>query len=449
VTATAGLADRIEAREVEVGVVGLGYVGLAAAVAIADAGHRVAGVDRLPERAEAVSAGVCPIAGDEPGLAELLAGAVTHGRLRAGTDYRALAGCEVVLLCVDTPVDDDHLPRYDALLSACASLGPVLCDGALVVVESTVGPGTTSGPVCSALERAAGGREGVRFHLGHCPERVMPGRLLHNMRAMDRVLGACSPAGAAAMHALYGTFVDGRLDETDTLTAELVKTAENAYRDVGIAFANQLALICERAGADAWRVRELVNRSPGRNVLLPGSGVGGHCIPKDPWLLASVLGERAGESLLAAARRLNDSMPAHCAELTAGLLGEHRVSPDGAVVVVLGASYLEESGDTRNSPTTTLVALLRRRGCSVRVHDPFVPGLGGDVIEAARGADCAVVMVSHEAYRRLDLRTLAAAMRRPLLVDTRRALDPAALGAASFAYRVLGMPAPDFIGSVR
>jgi len=448
-TPFSGLPGRIEAREVEVGVVGLGYVGLSAAVAIARAGHRVVGVDRLPERVAAVGTGLCPIAGEEPGLADLLAGVVAGGGLRASTDYRALAACEVVLLCVDTPVEEDHLPHYEALLSACASLGPVLAPGALVIVESTVGPGTTSGLVCSALERATGGREGVRFHLGHCPERVMPGRLLHNMRVMDRVLGACSPAAAAAMRALYGTFVEGRLDEADTVTAELVKTAENAYRDVGIAFANQLALICERAGADVWRVRELVNRSPGRNVLLPGSGVGGHCIPKDPWLLASVLGEDAGASLIAAARRLNDSMPGHCAELTVGILGEHGVSPEGAAVVVLGASYLEESDDTRNSPTATLVGLLQQLGCGVRIHDPFVPGHSGDVIDAARGADCAVVMVAHEAYRRIDLRALAAAMRRPLLVDTRRALDPAALRAASFAFRVLGAPAAAPAGWVR
>ena len=438
---TTGLAARIEAREARVGVIGLGYVGLAAAAALANAGHRVVGLDRLPERVAAVAAGRCPIVGEEPGLPELVASVVASGRLAASTDYSALTGCEVVLVCVDTPVAEDHLPRYEALRAACASLGPVLAEGALVVIESTLSPGTIDGVVCPALERASGGRESERFHLGHCPERVMPGRLLHNMRAMDRVLGACSPAAAAAMRALYGSFVEGRLDEADALTAELVKTAENPYRDVAIAFANQLALICERAGGDVWRVRELVNRSPGRNVLLPGSGVGGHCIPKDPWLLASVLGEDAGRSLLAAARRVNDAMPAHCAELAAGLLHEHGVALDGARVAVLGRAYLEESDDIRNSPTEVLVPLLRDLGCVVTVHDPFVPGCGGDPVEAARGADCVVVMVGHRAYRELDLGALAAVVRRRILVDTRAALDPAALDRSGFSWRRLGVAA--------
>lgn len=437
-----GLAARIEAREAEVGVIGLGYVGLAAMVTIAGAGHRVTGLEVRADRVAAINAGRSPIDGDEPELADLLADVLAAGRIRASTDPGALAGCDVVLICVETPVGADRRPRYEALLSACESLGPVLAQGALVVVESTVAPATTTCLVQPALERAAGGLEGERFHLGHCPERVMPGRLIHNMRRMDRVLGASSPAAAGAMRALYGSFVEGRLDDADPLTAELVKTAENAYRDVQIAFANELALICERAGADVWRVRELVNRSPGRNVLLPGSGVGGHCIPKDPWLLASVLGPDAGDSLLAAARRVNDSMPAHCAELAIGLLEEHGVAPDGARIAVLGLSYLEESDDTRNSPTAVLVPLLRRAGCGVTLHDPFVPGCGGDVVEAARGADCVIAMVAHREYRQIDPGALAAAMRHPLLVDTRAVFDRAALERASFSCRALGVAVP-------
>jgi len=436
---TRDLSALVEAREARIGVVGLGYVGLAAAVSIAAAGHRVTGVELRRERVDAVNAGTCPLDGDEPGLPETLADVVRQGRLRATGDPAALAGCDVVLVCVETPVGDDHRPQHQALLAACESLGRVLADGALVVIESTVAPGTTTSLVRPLLERTTGGAEGGRFHLGHCPERVMPGRLLHNMRAMDRVLGACSPTGAAAMRALYGSFVEGRLDDADTLTAELVKTAENAYRDVSIAFANQLALICERAGADVWRVRELVNRSPGRNVLLPGSGVGGHCIPKDPWLLASVLEEDATSSLLAAARRLNDGMPAHCADLCAGLLVEHGVALDHARVVVMGFSYLEDSDDTRGSPSAALVPRLEALGCSVTVHDPFVPAHAGDVIEAVRGADCAVVMVAHRAYRQVELDALAAVMRRPLLLDTRAVFEPAAMDRAGFAWRRLGV----------
>ena len=436
---TTGLSRRIEAREATIGVVGIGYVGLTAAVAIADAGFQVRGLELRADRVTAVNAGRSPIAGEEPGLDELLASVVAAGRLRATTDPAAMTGCDAVLVCVETPVDgDDHLPRYEALRAACASIGPALRPGALVVVESTLAPGTMDRVVRPLLTAAGGGP----VLLGHCPERVMPGRLLRNMRTMDRALGAASPEAAAAMRALYGTFVEGRLDECDPLTAELVKTAENAYRDVQIAFANQLALICERVGGDVWRVRELVNRSPGRNVLLPGSGVGGHCIPKDPWLLASALGPDAAGSLLASARRLNDAMPAPCADLVVGLLREHEVRPAGARVAVLGYSYLEESDDTRNSPSAVLVARLCDLGCEVRIHDPFVAGYAGDPADALRGADCAVVMVAHRAYRDADLAALAAVMRRPLLVDTRAVLDPAGAAAAGLVHRRLGTGSP-------
>src|SRR4029077_552426 len=152
------------------------------------------------------------------------------------------------------------------------------------------------------------------WHLGNCPERVMPGRLLLQLRNMLRVIGADSKELGDVMLRFYRTFVDADLDVTDTLTAELVKTAENAYRDVNIAFANELALICERAGGDVWAVRELVNKAPTRHVLVPGAGVGGHCIPKDSWLLAAPLGEDVSRSLLATSRRINDGMPAHMAD---------------------------------------------------------------------------------------------------------------------------------------
>src|SRR4029077_13586911 len=211
--------------------------------------------------------------------------------------------------------------------------------------------------------------------------------------------GGSSPDVADAMVALYSTYVEGDLDPTDCLTAELVKTAESAYRDVSIAFANQLAVICEVVGGDVWRVRELVNKVPGRYVLLPGGGVGGHCIPKDSWLLAAPLGARAGSSLLGIARRINDSMPEH----VAGLVGELADAKSHAKIVLLGYSYLENSDDTRNSPSAALVSILMERGYEVRVHDPFVRDYAGDVMHVLHGADCAVLMVAHSAYRELDL----------------------------------------------
>ena len=266
----------------------------------------------------------------------------------------------------------------------------------------------------------------------------MPGRLLRNMRTMSRVCGGSSAEVSDVMISLYSTFVEGDLDAADCLTAELVKTAENAYRDVGIAFANQLALICELVGGDAWRVRRLVNKVPGRDVLLPGGGVGGHCIPKDSWLLATPLGGSAEESLLGVARRINDGMPAH----VAGLVNDLLAPGQKARVAVLGFAYLENSDDTRNSPSEELVRLLSGRGFDVTVHDPFVREYRGDVMEALRDADCAVLMVAHAAYKELDLKAAAKEMRARALVDARGFFEPEKLQEAGFSYRVIGVGDP-------
>jgi UDP-N-acetyl-D-mannosaminuronic acid dehydrogenase len=324
------------------------------------------------------------------------------------------------------------------LKSACAQLGPILKDGALVIVESTIAPGTIDTVVIPALAASTYRHAGEGFHVGHCPERVMPGKLLKNMRTMSRVCGASSPEIGEAMVALYSTFVQGDLDATDCLTAELVKTAENAYRDVSIAFANQLALICELAGGDVWRVRELVNKVPGRDVLFPGGGVGGHCIPKDSWLLATPLGEDAEASLLGVGRRINDGMPAHVARLVTEIIG----ADAGAPIAVLGYSYLQDSDDTRNSPSHELVAALEQRGFTVAVHDPFVDAHKGDVMEALKGAGCAVLMVAHSEYRSLDLAAAARQMKHAKFVDARGFFEPADLKAAGFSFRTIGVGTP-------
>jgi UDP-N-acetyl-D-mannosaminuronic acid dehydrogenase len=433
------LRERIENRSARVGVIGLGYVGLPVACVLADAGFTVNGVDLDPRRAALIDKGQSPIEGEEPGLADLLAQVVASKKLSASDDYRDLSSADCVLICVETPVDADHTPRFKSLRAACEKLGPVLEDGALVIVESTIAPGTIDNVVRPALEASTGRRAGVGFHLGHCPERVMPGKLLKNMRTMSRVCGASSPEVGEAMVALYSTFVGGDIDATDCVTAELVKTAENAYRDVGIAFANQLALICEMAGGDVWKVRQLVNKVPGRDVLFPGGGVGGHCIPKDSWLLATPLGEGAEASLLGVARRVNDHMPAHVAELVAGLVGPGR----GARVAILGYAYLQNSDDTRNSPSHELAVALGELGYGVAVHDPFVDEHKGDVMDVLKDADCGVLMVAHSAYRSLDLEAAARRMRHARLVDARGFFEPEALRTAGFTYRTIGVGVPE------
>lgn len=433
------LKTKVERTEARLAVIGLGYVGLPVAALFADAGYDVIGVEIRAERVAMINAGRSPIEGDEPGLAELLEKVVGARRMRATSDYNDLRDRDIILIDVETPVDELHIPRYDALRAVARDLAPVLKPGALVIVESTIAPGTMQGLVLPLLQ--SGGNQLHRdFALGNCPERVMPGKLLANLRSLSRVLGGGTPETAEVMRALYRHIVQADLDATDWITAELVKTTENAYRDVQIAFANEVALICEAAGADVWKVRELVNKSPFRNMHLPGAGVGGHCIPKDPWLLAhGVQGRDVPLRLIPAARAINDGMPVHAADLLAQGLAAHGRELAGARVLVMGFAYLENSDDTRNSPSEILVDALRARGAQVVIQDPFVPEFNVDLLDAARGCDAAVVMVAHRPYAALDWAALQSALNLPVLVDGRRVLDAAAARAAGWTYLGIGV----------
>ncbi|TAK12306.1 MAG: nucleotide sugar dehydrogenase [Anaerolineae bacterium] len=438
------LIPEIENKSAKLAVIGLGYVGLPVACEFARVGFDVLGVDILAERVAKINAGQSPIEGEEPGLAVLLAEVIGGGKLRATTNYENLRDRDVILIDVETPVDDDHVPQYVALKAVLRDLGPVLKEGALLIVESTIAPGTIDSTVIPYLEESTGRFLNEGYYVGNCPERVMPGKLLENLRGLSRVCGGKTPQTSAALIALYRHIVHADLDAADCVTAEIVKTAENAYRDVQIAFANELAVVCSALGSDVWRVRELVNKSPGRNVLLPGAGVGGHCIPKDPWLLTYGAEQKAAIlHLIPTARGVNDSMPKHILHLLATLLAEHGEPLAGKEILVLGYAYLEDSDDTRNSPSEAFVAALQAAGAKARIHDAFVLQYQGDLLAMAEDADAAVLLVKHSAYKSLDLPALAKALVQPIFVDGRGLFTPAALSAAGFNHRVIGVGQAD------
>lgn len=432
------LKQKIEQKEAIIGVIGLGYVGLPVAAVFAQAGFQIVGVDIKAERVNLINQGICPIEGEEPGLANLLAEVVGAGKLQATTDHHYLSQADVILIDVETPVDDNHQPQYVALKAACRTLGSVLREGALVIVESTIAPGTMDRVVGPLLAEASGRGINEGFYLGACPERVMPGKLLANLRLMSRVCGGSTPEIAELMVALYRHIVAADLDVADCVTAELVKTTENAFRDVNIAFANEVALICEVVGGDVWRVRELVNKSPGRNMHIPGAGVGGHCIPKDPWLLAYSAQGQIDLSLIPAARQVNDQMPLHIVDLLQSALEMQGIALSQARVAVLGYAYLENSDDTRNTPSAVLVERLRVAGAEVRIHDPWVVEYTGDILDCVRGCDVAVLMVAHTAYKTIDLNDMATAMRMPILIDGRHLYSLNQVETSNFVYRVVG-----------
>jgi UDP-N-acetyl-D-mannosaminuronic acid dehydrogenase len=433
------LRTRIENKTARLAIIGLGYVGLPVAALFADEGFEVLGVEIRPEVVTKINAGVCPIEGDEPGLSDLLERVIKNRRLRATMDYGELNDRDVFLIAVETPVDENNIPRYEALCSALTSVSQVMKNDSLVIVESTVAPRTMQDLVLPLLEKHSGKKVNEEFFLGVCPERVMPGKLLKNLRSLSRVAGGMTPETAEAMIALYRHVVQAHLDAADCITAELVKTTENAYRDVQIAFANEVALIAEAAGGDVWKVRELVNKSPMRQMHLPGAGVGGHCIPKDPWLLAYGAANSGVQlRLIPAAREVNNSMPLHMVRLLEDALAQAGRGMLEARIAVLGYAYLEDSDDTRNSPTRTMVARLYELGAQPVIHDPWITEYRGDVIERVQGCDAVVVMVAHGAYRALDLRTLKSVLRLPILIDGRHVFDREEARNTGFHYSGVG-----------
>lgn len=392
-------------------VLGLGYIGLPTAVLAASSGLKVTGVDIDPNVVSSLSNGIVHF--EEPDLDIVLKKVIAEGQLTVQTSP---SPADVYLIAVPTPINEDKTADLTFVVAAVKSIVPVVQKGNLVILESTIPPGTTDELVASIL--AESGLEiGTDLFVAHCPERVLPGKIVVELVNNDRVVGGVNEESAQKACRFYECFVRGRLFKTSATTAEIVKLVENAYRDVNIAFANELSLICDHLKVNVWDVVDFANRHPRVNILKPGPGVGGHCIAVDPWFLVEKVPEAT--SLIATARRINDSMPEHVVERV-----ESTVKP-GATIACLGLSYKADVGDVRESPAISVVNLLNSKGYSVRVADPHVDRVNGlnlpilPINEALDGADCCILLVDHSEFRRLDLLELNKQFGNGRLIDTR------------------------------
>jgi UDP-N-acetyl-D-mannosaminuronic acid dehydrogenase len=415
-------------------ILGLGYIGLPTASMFAVAGQTVIGVDPSPRVRAALESGRLPI--EEPELETLVTAALQSGHLQVRARPEP---ADAFIVAVPTPL---HAAGGRADLSfveqAARDIVPFVRRGNVVVLESTVPPGTTRGVLAPILAES-GLVPGRDVHVAHCPERVLPGRILLELVQNDRLAGGLTPECAEHAADLYAAFVKGAIMRTDATTAEMVKVMENTYRDVNVALANEFALIAEHVGVDVWEAIRLANHHPRVNVLRPGPGVGGHCIAVDPWFLADAA--PAAARLIRTARQINDGMPEHVLDRLADL-----VSPRGSIAL-LGVTYKAEVDDVRESPALRVAELAAARGYDVRLCDPHVaastalPARLLPLEQAVRDVEAVVLLVDHAAFRHLDVDLVAALVKHKRLFDARASLDHDEWRARGFTIAVLGSAA--------
>ena len=417
-----------------IGVIGLGYVGLPLAVAFAESGASVIGVDLDARRVAGVAAGESFIE-DVPTAA--LAALVREGRLGATSEVTALKDADAIIICVPTPLGKSKEPDISFIVAAADAVASIIRAGQLVVLESTTYPGTTQEVLLPRFE-ARGLTAGEDFFLAFSPERIDPGNKKWTLRDIPKVVGGLTPACRELVAALYGRVMSRVVPVSGPETAEMVKLFENTFRSVNIALVNEFAIMCRKLGISVWEVVSAASTKPfGFMAFWPGPGLGGHCLPSDPYYLSyKVRMEGYEPRFITFADEINRQMPAYVVSLVADALNDRARSVRGARVLVLGVAYKPNVADTRDSPALEIVDMLALKGAQVAYHDPQVPtitvnGVRYDSVHPLRPADHDVVLVltAHDGY---DWPAIAREAK--LIIDTRNATG--GLGVAANVIRL-------------
>jgi UDP-N-acetyl-D-glucosamine dehydrogenase len=443
VSRTSDLRKRLADRSARVAVVGLGYVGLPLAVEFARAGFETTGIDLDERKVAAITQGTSYIPDVPPGeVARLVAGR----RLSATSDFSTIAQLDTVNICVPTPLRKTKDPDMSHIVSAVEQIARHLHPGMLVILESTTYPGTTEELVKPMLE-AGGLRAGVDFHLAFSPERVDPGNPTFNTRNVPKVVGGLGREATELAAALYSAAIQTIVTVSSPETAEMVKLLENTFRMVNIGLVNEIALMCDRLGINVWEVVNAAATKPfGFMPFYPGPGLGGHCIPIDPFYLSWKAKQSGFEPrFIELAGHVNAAMPHFVVDKIADALNQHRKPLNGSIVLVLGLTYKRDIDDIRESPSLDVMTLLHEKGARVRYADPYVPVLAGRAWRggfelhsepltpgAIGAADCVAILTEH---RTVDYRMVIESAK--LVVDTRNAVP----GMHAHVFKI-GAPSP-------
>jgi UDP-N-acetyl-D-mannosaminuronic acid dehydrogenase len=411
-------------------VIGLGYIGLPTASMLASKGFSVCGVDINPEIVEIINKGDIHI--EEPGLQSLVKTVVDSGALKA---YTAPQASDVYIIAVPTPVRSDKKASLDYVEAAAKSILNLLKPGNLVILESTSPPDTTKGFLVPILEKS-NLEIGEELFVAYCPEKVLPGRIITELVENQRIVGGINEKSAQMAKEVYQSFVEGEIYLTDTVTAEMVKIMENTYRDVNIAFANELAKISHKMGINAWEVISLANLHPRVNIHTPGPGVGGHCISVDPWFIVEK--NPALALLINQGRHINDSMP----EFTYNLITEQVKHIPNAKITVLGLTYKPDIDDIRESPAIEIAKMIESNpNLRLASYDPHVKGSNHNLSsfeDAFKDSDCVVLAVNHCEFNSIKPSEIAKLVKNKIIIDTRNTLNQSEWEESGFKYVLLG-----------
>jgi UDP-N-acetyl-D-glucosamine dehydrogenase len=418
------LQEKIRARRAHAGVLGLGYVGLPLALEMARAGFQVTGIDLVREKVDSINAGISYIP-DVSG--ERLGRTIAANKMRATQSLAAAENLDTLNICVPTPLRKNKDPDLSYVIAAVEAIRNHIHPGQLIILESTTYPGTTREVVLPVLEET-GLKVGRDFFLAYSPERVDPGNQQYTTRNIPKVVGGATPRCAKMAALFYEQFVETVLPVSSTDCAEMVKLLENTFRSVNIALANEMAMTCHSLGIDVWEVIEAAKSKPfGFLPFYPGPGLGGHCIPVDPYYLTWKAKMNGAEPrLIELAGRINNQMPSFAVRGIADALNERRKCLKGAKILGVGAAYKRDTNDVRESPAVSILEALREKGASICYSDPFVPMLTikGQMLksqvlstELLQSMDCVAVLTDHSV---LDYALIAASA--PLIFDTRNAL---------------------------
>ena len=418
------LIEKIQKCDAKIGVIGLGYVGLPLAVACAEVGFPVVGIDMDATKVDSINHGKSPVQ-DVP--SDKLVAVVNKNRLQAFTDFSPVSDVDVVIICVPTPLNKSGDPDVSYILSVAEALRDSLKPNVLVVLESTTFPGTTQDLLAPILEES-GLKVGENLFVAFSPERIDPGNTRYHLQNVPKVVGGMTTACQSLAVAFYQMIVTQVVPVSSTMAAEMTKLLENTFRSVNIALVNEMAIMCNKLGLNIWEIVDAAATKPyGYMKFVPGPGVGGHCIPIDPHYLSWKLKQvNYNARFIQLAGEINAEMPIHVVDKVADALNTARKSVNGARILVLGVAYKPDINDVRESPALDVLRLLEIKGANLFYNDPHVPQLklNGTTLESLPLApetissmDCVVVITAHSAYNWTNIKSAA-----KVIVDTRNAV---------------------------